>query len=96
MDILARLPATPLRLVTFHLVQSLAARSATHPARRYASTTATSGASQDKRKAYSHTLLLPKTSMPLKHKRPPEEERKFRARSTDELYRRQVSAPSPC
>jgi hypothetical protein len=93
MEILVKLPATPLRLVTFHLAQSsFAARST---ARRHASTIASSGSSQDKRKAYSHTLLLPKTSMPLKHKRPPEEERKFRARSTDELYRRQVCARDP-
>lgn len=88
MDILVRLPATPLRLVTFHLAQSLTARSS---ALRYASTTASTA--PDPRKAYSHTLLLPKTSMPLKHKRPPEEERKFRARSTDDLYRKQVCVP---
>lgn len=42
-------------------------------------------------KAYSATLLLPKTSLPLKHKDPVAAEHAYRSRTTDELYKSQVS-----
>lgn len=44
----------------------------------------------DARKAYSHTLLLPKTALPLKQRNPAEAEQAYRLRTTDELYRLQV------
>ncbi|WVQ96550.1 isoleucine-tRNA ligase [Kwoniella sp. CBS 9459] len=72
-----RASTTPLRCTTY----------------RYASTssTATSKASNsDNRKAYSHTLLLPKTAFPLKHKDIVAAEKKYRYKTSDELYRTQV------
>lgn len=50
----------------------------------------------DARKAYSHTLLLPKTALPLKQRNPAEAEKAHRARTTDELYRLQVGCTLPC
>lgn len=41
-------------------------------------------------KAYSASLLLPKTSLPLKHKNPVAAELSYRKRTTDELYKAQV------
>lgn len=46
-------------------------------------------------KAYSATLLLPKTSLPLKHKDPVAAEHAYRSRTTDELYKSQVSINHP-
>lgn len=43
-------------------------------------------------KAYSATLLLPKTTLPLKHKDPVAAELAYRARTTDDLYKNQVCA----
>jgi len=41
-------------------------------------------------KAYSATLLLPTTTLPLKHKDAVAAELLYRSRTTDELYRKQV------
>ena len=41
-------------------------------------------------KAYSATLLLPKTTLPLKHKDAVAAELVYRSRTTDELYKKQV------
>ncbi|KAK4689695.1 isoleucyl-tRNA synthetase, partial [Tremellales sp. Uapishka_1] len=79
MRLLARLPFTSLRLISFHLSASLPPCST-----RFASTAVNTS---DKKKAYSHTLLLPKTSFPLKHKDVVSAEQAYRARTTDELYR---------
>lgn len=57
---------------------------------RYASVEAGKSNDQDLRKKYSATLLLPKTDMPLRAKNPPVTEAKYRARTTEELYRKQV------
>ena len=50
---------------------------------------ATTASSAD-HKAYSATLLLPKTTLPLKHKDAVAAELAYRTRTTDELYRSQV------
>ncbi|OCF44364.1 isoleucine-tRNA ligase [Kwoniella heveanensis CBS 569] len=60
---------------------------------RFASTspsTTAQKASNDKRKAYSHTLLLPRTTFPLKHKDIVAAEKKYRYKTSDELYKVQV------
>lgn len=49
----------------------------------------------DPRKAYSHTLLLPKTALPLKQRNPAEAEQAYRSRTTDELYKLQVRSINP-
>lgn len=63
---------------------------------RYASVQADKTSEHDIRKKYSATLLLPKTDMPLRPKNPPATEIKYRARTTDELYREQVSRWHDC
>lgn len=50
------------------------------------------GSAADKKKAFSATLRLPKTSLPLRQKNAPKAEQQFRDRTTHELYREQVSA----
>jgi isoleucyl-tRNA synthetase len=50
---------------------------------------ATAAGSTD-HKAYSATLLLPKTTLPLKHKNAVAAELVYRSRTTDELYQKQV------
>jgi hypothetical protein len=50
-----------------------------------------SAATGSKAKAWSNTLLLPSTKFPLRHKNPLEAELRYRPRTTDELYRKQVS-----
>lgn len=57
---------------------------------RAASTSAATD--QDKKKAYSATLLLPKTSLPLRVKNAPKVEARLRDRTTHELYREQVGS----
>ncbi|WVF69036.1 isoleucine-tRNA ligase [Kwoniella sp. CBS 6097] len=52
--------------------------------------TAPQKASNDKRKAYSHTLSLPKTTFPLKHKDIVAAEKTYRYKTSDELYKAQV------
>lgn len=79
MSRLSRLPAEPLRLINFHLACS--------GSQRYLSTSIPR--SLDK-KAYSHTLRLPKTDVPLKHKNPVAVEESLRGSLSDELYRWQV------
>lgn len=63
---------------------------------RFASVAADTNSDQDIRKKYSATLLLPKTDMPLRAKNPVALETKYRARTTDELYREQVSVSTTC
>ncbi|ORY30574.1 mitochondrial isoleucyl-tRNA synthetase [Naematelia encephala] len=82
MSLLNRLPIVPLRLISYHLYASLS-----HSAYR---TYATYADQSSPKKAYSHTLLLPKTSMPIKHKDPGIAEKRWRARTTDELYSKQA------
>ena len=82
---LDRLPIVPRSLILHHLLSSRPTASCV----RYASSKSATS-SVDAKKAYSHTLLLPKTSMPLKVKRPAEHEISWRKRTTDELYRRQA------
>jgi len=79
MSLLSRLPAEPLRLINFHLACS--------SSQRYLSTSVPR--SLDK-KAYSHTLRLPKTDVPLKHKDPVAIEKGLRASLSDDLYQWQV------
>jgi hypothetical protein len=61
---------------------------------RSASTASSAGTPQqldkERKKAFSATLLLPKTEMPLRMKNAPKAEERLRARTTDELYRKQV------
>jgi isoleucyl-tRNA synthetase len=79
MGLLSRLPAEPLRLINFHLACS--------SSQRFLSTSIPR--TLDK-KAYSHTLRLPKTDVPTRHKNPVAVEEKLRASLSDELYRWQV------
>lgn len=59
--------------------------------RRWASTAvAGTAADKEKKKAYSNTLRLPKTDLPLRLKDAPAHEAQFRDRTTHELYRKQV------
>lgn len=55
-----------------------------------AASTAAGLSDKEKKKAFSATLLLPKTDMPLRQKNAPVAEKKFRDRTTHELYRQQV------
>lgn len=57
---------------------------------RFASSATDKAADKDRKKAFSATLLLPKTDMPLRQKNAPVAEKKFRDRTTHELYRQQV------
>ncbi|KAK8858784.1 isoleucine-tRNA ligase [Kwoniella newhampshirensis] len=82
MSWLARLPVVPLRLISYHLASSISPCAQI----RFAST----ATSSDKRKAYSHTLKLPKTSFPLKHKDVVAAEKKYRLKTCDELYKEQA------
>lgn len=59
---------------------------------RWATTSAPGApANKDQKKAFSATLHLPKTNLPLRLKDVPKHEAKFRDRTTHELYRKQVS-----
>ncbi|WVR06540.1 hypothetical protein IAU60_003571 [Kwoniella sp. DSM 27419] len=53
---------------------------------RQASSKSPNGTPADRRKAYSHTLLLPKTDFPLKHKDIVAAEKRYRTKTSDELY----------
>lgn len=53
-------------------------------------TTKANDSAQSKKKAYSHTLRLPKTPFPLKHKDVVAAEKRYRSRTCDELYKQQV------
>lgn len=75
MSLLARLPLEPLRLISYHLQFS-----------SYSTTARTLN-----KKAYSHTLLLPKSPVPLKNKSPVQTEQRLRERLSDDLYKRQAS-----
>ncbi|WWD05103.1 hypothetical protein V865_003175 [Kwoniella europaea PYCC6329] len=85
---LFRLPAVSLRPSLQHLAASSSCRSRL----RYASTTSRAAEKIDSRKAYSHTLLLPRTDFPLKHKDVVEAEKKYRLKTSDLLYKEQVSS----
>ncbi|AFR98680.2 isoleucine-tRNA ligase [Cryptococcus neoformans C23] len=62
---------------------------------RFATTKANDPA-QSKKKAYSHTLKLPKTAFPLKHKDVVAAEKRYRSKTCDELYRQQYDeSPDP-
>ncbi|EIW65419.1 hypothetical protein TREMEDRAFT_46186 [Tremella mesenterica DSM 1558] len=76
---LGRLPVLPRYIILQHVVGSCRSLSSN-----------SIFPSQDK-KAYSHTLLLPKTSMPLKVKDPVQHERRYRQRTSQDLYRKQRS-----
>ncbi|WVO24937.1 isoleucine-tRNA ligase [Cryptococcus decagattii] len=52
-------------------------------------TTKANDSAQSKKKAYSHTLRLPKTPFPLKHKDVVATEKRYRSRTCDELYKQQ-------
>ena len=80
MSLLTRLPAESLRLISLHLGRRVETC-------LYSTTTP----SQVDKKAYSHTLKLPKTSFPLKHKNPVEVEARLRKKISDDLYKWQVS-----
>ncbi|WWC70979.1 uncharacterized protein I206_104932 [Kwoniella pini CBS 10737] len=80
---LARVPVVPLRLIPYHLAAST---SCIHQV-RHASTA--SSTAIDKKKAYSHTLLLPKTDFPLKHKDIVAAEKRYRYKTSDQLYKEQ-------
>ncbi|WVQ65548.1 uncharacterized protein L199_003725 [Kwoniella botswanensis] len=84
---LFRLPAVSLRPSLQHLAASSSCRSRL----RYASTTSRGAERIDSRKAYSHTLLLPKTDFPLKHKDVVEAEKKYRLKTSDLLYQAQIN-----
>lgn len=81
--LLEKLPVVPLRLIGFHLFDP---SGGSFGAKRHASQAAVA---LDK-KAYSHTLLLPKPSIPTRQPNPAENERRLRGRTSDELYRWQV------
>nr|XP_019012976.1 isoleucine-tRNA ligase [Kwoniella pini CBS 10737]OCF51757.1 isoleucine-tRNA ligase [Kwoniella pini CBS 10737] len=82
---LARVPVVPLRLIPYHLAAST---SCIHQV-RHASTA--SSTAIDKKKAYSHTLLLPKTDFPLKHKDIVAAEKRYRYKTSDQLYKEQIT-----
>nr|XP_019003999.1 isoleucine-tRNA ligase [Kwoniella mangroviensis CBS 8507]OCF67460.1 isoleucine-tRNA ligase [Kwoniella mangroviensis CBS 8507] len=84
---LFRLPAVSLRPSLQHLAASSSCRSRL----RYASTTSQAAEKIDSRKAFSHTLLLPKTNFPLKHKDVVEAEKKYRLKTSDLLYKEQIN-----
>lgn len=77
MSLLARLPIEPFRPITLHLG-------------RGCKFTTCATLCTDK-KAYSHTLNLPKTSVPLKLKSPAATEKALRHNLSDDLYQWQVS-----
>ena len=83
MSLLSRLPTEPLRLISLHLGK-----------RVETCLYSTSASVRADKKAYSHTLRLPKTSLPLKHKVPVDVEAKLRHKISDELYIWQVSLNS--
>ena len=66
--------------------------------KRPVSTAAPLSATSKATKAFSSTLLLPKTTFPLKHQQPHLIEEQYRQRTCDELYRWQVndSRKFPC
>jgi len=81
MSRLTRLPGRPPRLLSLPLAFS-------------SRTLFTSSACLADKKAFSHTLLLPKTSVPLKLKNPADFEKSLRKSISDELYQWQVSVGS--
>ncbi|WWD18679.1 hypothetical protein CI109_103133 [Kwoniella shandongensis] len=81
----SRVPVGPLRLISHHLASSVSPCESV----RFASTATATLTPADKRKAYSHTLRLPKTSFPLKHKDVVAAEKKYRLKTCDVLYKEQ-------
>ncbi|WVW84921.1 hypothetical protein I302_106957 [Kwoniella bestiolae CBS 10118] len=84
----SRLPIVPVRPI---ISRQLAVLSSGLFQCRYASTATPASSQVDKRKAYSHTLLLPKTDFPLKHKDVVAAEKKYRSKTSDLLYKEQIS-----
>ncbi|WRT67996.1 uncharacterized protein IL334_004971 [Kwoniella shivajii] len=78
---LSRLPVVPFRLISY---QRAASGSCAYQSRHVTT------ASSEKKKAYSHTLLLPKTDFPLKHKDVVAAEKRYRSKTADELYKEQA------
>nr|XP_018262126.1 isoleucine-tRNA ligase [Kwoniella dejecticola CBS 10117]OBR84284.1 isoleucine-tRNA ligase [Kwoniella dejecticola CBS 10117] len=81
---LSGVPNSSLRFISCHLAFS---PKCYHQARNASSVTA---AAVDQKKAYSHTLLLPKTNFPLKHKDIVAAEKKYRYKTSDQLYKEQI------
>ena len=82
MNVLVRLPIVPLRFITLHVFE----RGSFSSARRHAS----QAIPASDRKAYSHTLVLPKTTMPTRQNNPARYEKEIRQRTSDKLYHWQV------
>lgn len=87
MSLLTRLPPEPLRLIAHHLRLSVLGSN-----RRYA----TSQPSDKPSSSYSHTVLLPKTDLPVRHKNQAAVDEIYKDRTTTELYKHQVGALHAC